>query len=221
MNIAYLIDFDGTVTTADTLQYLLDNYGMKNWRELDIQVENGEITEREAFTTQMNSLQINLEEAVSILLKKMQIRSGFHSFLEYCHKSKFPILIVSAGFKELIEPILLHNNIVLEIRSNHINSISDNGWKFATSVPFLSDCNHSVCKCHPFEEYKQNGYHVVFIGDGITDFCVAMKCSVVYAVQHSSLAKMLLKKKKPFFEFQSFEEIIQIEQTRIKKQQNS
>lgn len=209
MKKAYLIDFDGTITIQDTLQYLLDKYGMKNWREIDHKVEKGLLSEREALTLEMQSLKIKLSDVLEELLEVIQIRDGFQNFYEYCKKNNHFIGVVSAGFQQIIAPILQKHGFTLSIYANHLIMDDRNyGWQYTNTIPFLPHCQHSICKCFPMYELLEKKYQVIFIGDGLTDFCIAKQCEYVYALKGSVLEVMLREISKKYLSFSTFNDIL-------------
>ncbi|MCX7835043.1 MAG: MtnX-like HAD-IB family phosphatase [bacterium] len=209
MKKVYLIDFDGTITVQDTLQWLLDRYGMKNWREIEQEVEKGLLKEKDVYTIEMKSLKIPISEAISEILKEVQLRNGFFEFYEYCQRFNYQIVVVSAGFRQIIIPFLNQYNFQVKLFANElIENDSDEGWSFYNSITPLPDCEHSLCKCVPFLEYYEKGYYVTFIGDGITDYCIAKRCEQVYALKGSNLEKMLEKYSKKYFSFNTFLDVL-------------
>lgn len=207
-NFGLLLDFDGTVTTIDTLQYLLDHYGMRNWRELDRQVVNGSMKELDAMRMQMESLSILPADILPEIIKKIPLRSGFPEFVTLANQHQIPLRIVSAGFCEIINPYLLAHSIHCEVVANHITEISElTGWQIGASVQPLPECKHSHCKCRSEEWLRGMQRKVYFVGDGITDYCVAKRADTIFAVQGSTLEWLCNRDGLSCTPFQSFEQL--------------
>lgn len=206
---AYLIDFDGTITTIDTLQYLLDQYGMPDWRSLDQQVEAGILREVDVMKIEMLSLRVTLEDAIAECIRVIPLRDGVREFLSESRAAGHRSQIVSAGYRELIEAYLANWAIDCEVVANSLPGYDiSGGWLLKRPFDNLTDCRQSLCKCVPLHQERTRGREIVYIGDGITDFCAAANSDRVYAVTGSALERRLLADGKPYTSFNSFSEIL-------------
>ncbi len=175
-------DFDGTITEEDTLVLLLDRFGRplpdgRGWRVIE---DDPHMPEREKLQAEMDLLQVEWSEALAFLRDKVRIRAGFDRFVRSLAKSGAPMRILSGGFVEIIEALL-----PAECRKRvriHANSIQVEGkrWRvIPAGTPRIRGlCNH--CKSHHLEEDRERV--AVYIGDGSTDFCPALRAQRVYAI---------------------------------------
>ncbi len=208
MHFGILLDFDGTITTIDTLQYLLDRYGMADWRKLDDQIEFGEYRESDALKIQMSSLRISPQQAIDELIAVIAIRDGFKEFFSYAKQHSIPIRIVSGGFGEIIHPFLQFHGIDCEVVANRIAGFNaEGGWLVSNDVEPLPDCRYSLCKCKSADWLHESGSKVLYIGDGITDFCVAGRSDIVYALKNGALERKCIREHLPYFSYTNFFEI--------------
>ncbi len=204
-----LIDFDRTITVEDTLVYLLDRYGMKDWKKLDDAIECDKITGEEALRIQMKSLRITPENAISELLEHIPIREGFREFLAASRVRNLPVRIVSGGFVEIIAPYLKQHEIECEVYANHISGLDEaGGWEIECVHESLPGCKSLHCKCLSDEWLKKLGREAIFIGDGITDYCVSERVNIIFALAGDALARKLQREQKHFFSFTTFFDVI-------------
>src|SRR5207244_9338434 len=104
------------------------------------------------------------------LLGHARLRAGFHELAE-AHDP----LILSSGFRELIDPVLAREGVELEVRSNRIDARPD-GWR----IRWRDDAACAVCG----DLCKRSGLpagDVVFVGDGYSDRCAAGAAVRVFA----------------------------------------
>ena len=69
-----------------------------------------------------------LEEIVAWELENVRIRPGFKELVELARDRGWRFVIVSSGFHELIEPILEHEGVEVELHANRVDPRPD-GWR--------------------------------------------------------------------------------------------
>ena len=133
-------------------------------------LERGEITLNEEIRQQFAVVTEPIEQVVPWLLERVRVRRGFHE-LAALHRP----VIVSVGFRELIEPILAREKLDLELRSNRVEWTPE-GWRprFRSEQP-CAECGEP-CKRSAL---PANG--VVYVGDGFSDRCAALAADRVFA----------------------------------------
>ncbi len=206
MKLAIFCDFDGTITKNDTLQFLLDHYVGDDWNEVEDKVEAGLLPEKEALQLEIDFLDVDEKSAFEALDKNIKIDETFKDFANWCKELDFELIVLSGGFRKIIEFIFQKNYIdSVPIYSNDFFVDSENKWKVipANSPKINGFCNH--CKTYHLEEIRAKFDKIVYIGDGTTDRCPAQKSDWVFAKK--GLAKFLGEKNFPFFEFEDFAEI--------------
>ena len=178
---AFLTDFDGTITTQDTLVFLLERYGEPSWCDIETQMTSGRLTEREGLAREFALLNVSWEEAIGQILREIEIAPGFAEFYSWIQSAGAPFLVISGGIDEICYALLeKHGLNHLKIRANTIK-VEDNRWILQPSNrPRIRGlCNH--CKSSSVIEVMNRGYHVVFIGDGTTDRCPSTYADTVFA----------------------------------------
>lgn len=208
--IALLVDFDGTITTTDTNDKLVDNH-MNNKikelldRELDMNYMN-------FMDSILKEVKITEEKYLEFILNEIGISKGFKEFYENSKKLKIPMVVVSGGFHNAIIPFLSKHGIRdAVVYANSLNFNGDN-----ISITFNDgrnlDCCYQGpcgnCKVQHYEKLKEKGYKVIFIGDGVSDKAVAGKADIVFA--KDNLGKYCIDNDIDFISWKDFQDINKI-----------
>ena len=81
------------------------------------------LTLDEVIAAEMATVQAPLEQVVAWLAEHVRVRPGFRELVD-----AYDPLIVSAGFHELIEPILEREGIAARVAANHV-AADPRGWR--------------------------------------------------------------------------------------------
>jgi 2-hydroxy-3-keto-5-methylthiopentenyl-1-phosphate phosphatase len=133
-------------------------------------LERGEITLNEEIRQQFAVVTEPIDSVVSWLLERVRLRRGFHELAA----TQRP-LVVTVGFRELIEPILAREGIELELRSNSVEW-TPQGWQ----PRFRSEEPCEVCG-EPCKRSALPPTGIVYVGDGFSDRCAALAADRVFA----------------------------------------
>jgi HAD superfamily phosphoserine phosphatase-like hydrolase len=167
-----VLDWDGTVTERDTLVAVILRFGDRTvFEQVEREMENG-MSQHDVIAREVETLDASLEEMTDYLLDTVPVRPGFHELAE-----RFRPTIVSAGFHELIEPLLAREGVTLDIRANRLEQ-TPIGWR----ARFTDTRECQVCgeACKRFA-VLEGGTPVTFVGDGISDRCAALAADRVFA----------------------------------------
>jgi 2-hydroxy-3-keto-5-methylthiopentenyl-1-phosphate phosphatase len=165
-----VLDWDGTATERDTLHMLIAHFGDAAVFEA-LEGEIGRMTLAEVITAEMATVRAPFEEVVAWLVERVRLRPGFHELVE-----EHDPLIVSAGFHELIEPILEREGVRARLVANHVEA-DPAGWR-STFVdgPLCAVCDER-CKRAATEGLGAFAY----AGDGVSDRCVSLQAELRFA----------------------------------------
>src|SRR5919204_348008 len=94
-----VLDWDGTVTERDTLDMVLTEFGDPHVYARAEDELGRSLTLNDVIAEEFTSVTAPLDEVVEWLLEHARIRPGFRELVE-----RYPPLVVSSGFHELIEP---------------------------------------------------------------------------------------------------------------------
>lgn len=175
-------DFDGTITKVDTLNQFLKLYADKKWLEIEEKWENGEIGSRECMSEQMKLFSDMTEEKIDKFLSAVELDTYFPEFLKLIQQYNIDFYIVSDGFDLFINKILEKNGIQ-DIKV-FANRLIFNKGSFISKYPYTDDqCSikAGMCKCNIVKKYRNVTKSLIYIGDGLSDFCVSKKSDLLFA----------------------------------------
>ena len=204
----FIIDFDGTLATQDTVDALLEKFAPATWEAVESEWLAGRISAVECMQQQVRMIRadrITLEN----FFRDIQLDPYFDAFQQ--HISQFATLaVVSDGLDHAIKVALQHNGLAhLPIYANHLHFLADG---VDISFPHLNpSCNagNGVCKCAVAKNYAvSSGRPVVLVGDGKSDACLAHQADVVFA--KGSLISYCRQHAIPHYEFQTFADVMSI-----------
>jgi 2-hydroxy-3-keto-5-methylthiopentenyl-1-phosphate phosphatase len=165
------LDWDGTVTEVDSLHMVLREFGDRGVFRRHEGVLGAKLTLHEVLAAEFRTVTAPLGEVVAWLLEHVRLRAGFPEFAA----RRRPV-IVSAGFHELIEPVLARVGLTdLELRANRLDPRRD-GWRTLFRDRAVCDVCGEPCKRRAVA-----GHPFLYVGDGYSDRCVALAADRVFA----------------------------------------
>jgi 2-hydroxy-3-keto-5-methylthiopentenyl-1-phosphate phosphatase len=190
-----VVDWDGTVTEVDGLHLVLLEFGDEGVYEEHEARLGRELTLHEVIAGEFRTVRAPLPEVAAWLLEHARLRPGFREFaLE--HRP----LVVSSGFHELIEPLLVREGLELELVANRLDPSPD-GWR----AVFRNDDPCPICG-EPCKRSDVAGAgEFIYVGDGFSDRCVARAAAHVFA--RDGLAEYLFGQGLPFEHFEDFRDV--------------
>ncbi len=182
--IAFVSDFDGTITDDDFFNYVVDSYlddkSLEPWREYMA----GEKTHFNALREIFLNVKVD-EKELKQLISKIKIDEHTKKVWDLCNQKSIPMYICSAGndyyIKELIGNDLLNHHIELITNSsNYDEKTGLDMFPLPKSSPFYDE-NIGISKSKIIQKLKDEGYFVIFAGDGPPDVAPAILSDVVFA----------------------------------------
>jgi 2-hydroxy-3-keto-5-methylthiopentenyl-1-phosphate phosphatase len=164
-----IVDWDGTVTVRDSLVQVIHEFGDPALlRELEPRV-GVDLTLHEEIALEFLALTAPLAEVVTWVVEHVEVRDGLQELAE------LEPLVISAGFHELIEPVLEREGVRLEVLANRVDVMPD-GWR----VRFRDEAACATCG-EPCKRGSLAGEPYVYVGDGYSDRCAALAADRVFA----------------------------------------
>lgn len=205
--VAFISDFDGTISKKDFFYMVIDTLlkdkkdALAPWKDYLA----GKIKHIDALTgifSQIHLTQNELDKFISTI----EVDSYFYDTAKYCKDKNIPFYICSAGtnyyIKKRIPDTLRKYNIEL-ISNNAIYSQKD-GMKLVAppeTSPYYN-ANTGISKQAIVQKLKEEGFFTIYAGDGKPDFKSAQIADVVFA---KDMLLELCKKEKiktePFNDF--------------------
>ena len=168
---ALVLDWDGTVTERDGLHMAIERFGDLGVFDALEDELGSTLTLNEVIAAEMATIRAPLEEVRAWLVEHVRVRAGFRELV-----AEHDPLIVSSGFRELIEPILEREGVHARVVANRVTADAD-GWRatFAES-PLCVVCGER-CKRNAVGSLGPFAY----AGDGYSDRCVALAAELRFA----------------------------------------
>lgn len=203
-----LSDFDGTITTEDTLVKILDAFAGQLWRAIGKRIENNEFGTGIGLKQEFglcDPKKATKEQIVRLLNEEIEIDPHFKTFLEFSKKEGYEFIIVSGGFSLCIDTILKKYNI--GNLPYYSNKLLFEKHKLDIDYPYPSEgCKEcGNCKTMHLRRYRSIGYNIVYIGDSTTDRCPVKYADLVFA--KGSLSEYCLKEKIAHVPYETFADI--------------
>ncbi len=198
-------DFDGTITLRDLGNEVIKEFGDF---ALHKQLLNGTVTIREYWKMAFGSCTALTKERIHAFAQEQLVDAHFKRFAEFLHSHRVPLYVVSDGFREYVQPILLQQNIDAPTYCNYLSFETNSS---APSPRFPGACENCTCtfaascKRNVVLKHTADDDVVVYIGDGRSDFCGAEHADIVFAKKQ--LAAYCNKHRIPHYPFKSFFDI--------------
>ena len=158
---------------------------------------------REVITREFEPVREPLAEVVRWELEHVNIRPGFSEFVDAARERGDRVVIVSSGFHELIEPILEHEGVDVELHANRVDPHPE-GWRVLWQYDETCDSCGESCKRSVVEKFAGDD-EIVYVGDGYSDRCAAEASDLVFATK--GLARYLEERGVAFESFDDFHQI--------------
>jgi 2-hydroxy-3-keto-5-methylthiopentenyl-1-phosphate phosphatase len=190
-----VVDWDGTVTEVDGLHLVLLEFGDIGIYEEAERRLGVDLTLHEVIAREFETVLTPLDEVVAWVRENVRVRPGFAELAQ-----KWRPLILSSGFRELIEPVLEREGVDVEVLANRLDPRPE-GWRSIFRSRAVCDVCGQQCKradvagLGPF----------VYVGDGFSDRCVAELATRVFA--RDGLATYLAQRGVPFEPFEDFYDV--------------
>lgn len=181
--VRFFIDFDGTITTVDVVDALLQRFADKSWTAVEKDWTEGRIGSRECLERQIRLVRATRKEIDELVLG-IGVDAYFVPFLESAKKNGTPVSVVSDGFELLIDKVLkksVPSSLLkgVQVFSNRLE------WdeKGPKAVFSPERCEHGCANCKPrvLRKTAAEGQRVVFVGDGLSDRFAAEEADLTFA----------------------------------------
>ena len=176
-----VVDFDGTITEQDLLDEIARTFGDPEvYREVDEGLDEQRLSLHDVLRREFEPVRAPLEEVVAWTLAETRVRRGLDELVALARERGWRFVVVSSGFRELIEPVLAREGLRnVELVSNSVDP-DPSGWR----IRFRDDASCGTCG----EPCKRAtvlalaaGSEVVYVGDGYSDRCAAELADRVFA----------------------------------------
>ncbi|KAK7038398.1 HAD-like domain-containing protein [Favolaschia claudopus] len=187
-----LSDWDGTITTQDSNDYMTDNlgYGKDKRRAGNLSVLEGRTTFRDSFREMLESIVANgwsFDACKAELLKNIKLDAGFQDFNAWCRASDIPVVIVSSGMAPNIHAML--SNVLggdmastIDIIANDVDIHPDGKWSIKFRHPSSGFGHDKSLAILPYKDLESPPL-LFFFGDGVSDMSAARHADILFVKQ--------------------------------------
>ena len=194
--ISVFCDFDGTITSYDSIVFLTERFGGGPGYRSDAlsRIKSGEWSVYDAIEHELASVTISWEEAVQVLRASIKVDSFFEDFVSWCHERSLRIQVVSSGMRPVVELMIGH--LGLEIYAHPV-TISTQGWHYQPDATVMKDV--------VLKEARQHAERLIYVGDGTSDVCAIPYVDDLFAKRY--LADYCEANGVPYIPFDNFDDV--------------
>lgn len=177
-----ICDFDGTVSSVDIGNRVLNRFTGNKWQDIDRGYITAEIGSKEAYAKGAPLFAGSREEVLAFCLETERIDPCFADFYCFCRNEGIDLIIASDGFDFYIEAVLRKHGLSdIAFFSNHAE-FQDNG-SLTFYFPQMNDeCGKcGTCKKTVLQRYRPAYGRIIYVGDGHSDVCPSQKADLVFA----------------------------------------
>jgi len=106
----FFSDFDGTITTRDSNDFLTDNlgYGEKLRKQGNQDVLHDKMSFRDSFQDMMDSVKTPYDKCIQTLVENIELDPHFKEFHDWSRQNNIPVVVLSSGMVPIIRGLLVH-----------------------------------------------------------------------------------------------------------------
>jgi len=202
--LAVLSDFDGTITTVDVAEMILERFAPGKWQPIEALHRARTIGTRETMARQFALVRGDREAFLELVRSEARMDPAFPAFLRFCRSRKIPFEIASEGLDFYVDALMERWGLDAPVRTNR--TVFDGGRvriEYPFAEPGCTLCG--TCKLRRLFELRVAGHRVVYVGDGDSDLCPAVEADVVFAKRR--LAELCGSEGIPHHPFETFADI--------------
>ena len=181
------LDYDGTATTRECNDVVLQKLVGDAWRPFEDEVRAGRMGHAECFDRQIRLVEAPRAELLGAMSAAAEPAPGLAAFLAAVHDGGGRAVVVSAGFREVIEEFWRRHGLPqVELAASELDGSGPAGGPPYRVVysPRLDDCPRcgpGSCKAAVVRELRRHSDLVWVFGDGASDLCPAREADLVFA----------------------------------------
>lgn len=198
---AVFLDYDGTLTTADTGVHLLERLGRDGWREVSADYAAGEIGSRVCLLDEWDLLPHD-ELTLRRVAAEVPLDPDARRLITDLQSAGAGVMIVSDGFGFSIADHL--GDLDVAVLTNAVDW-SSGTLEFPNEDRCCACSSCGTCKQAPIKDAKRRGLTTVLVGDGTSDRKAAALADIVYA--KDGLARWCAQFDVPFIPFTGLGEV--------------
>ncbi len=198
-----VLDFDGTLADGDCLDLIVRTWAPEAWEHAETQLLSGQMTLNEVIAYEFERVHATRDELLAFLRERVALRAGLPELIDFCRERFVEPVVLSSGFRELIEPLLRDHGVALPVLANSAR-FSSAGATVTFSERGLCQSCEEPCKRTEVVRLAA-GRLVGYVGDGWSDRCGVEVADVIFA--RDSLARHLEERDRPYVPFEDLHDV--------------
>lgn len=183
---AVLTDFDDTAAVQNVAELLLERFGDPTWRQVRQRFRDGELNLKEYQEITFRNIGADRPAMQHYVKETARLRPYFADLRAFCQRSGIPLAVVSQGLDFYIAALLERDGFG-DVPVYAVDTRFDAGcisYYYRYARPGQESGGNS--KGRIVEGFQQQGYYVIYAGDGLSDLEAARCADLVFA--HRTLA---------------------------------
>lgn len=194
---AVFCDFDGTITSKETLSGMVSHLIPDRWKEVLPEMLARRMTLREGVKTLVESIPTARYGEVIDFVMAVPMRPGLEELLNFLDSRGVPLIVISGGLRGMVESRL--GELAKRVRDIYAVDTDLSGEYIRVSSTHEGE-TELMDKPRIIRQYKTD--QVIAIGDGFTDINMAQVSDLVFA--RDALAQILQQTGKEFVPWNDF-----------------
>jgi len=203
---AVLTDFDDTAAFQNVAELLLNQFADPSWHDVRKSFRAGKLTFKEYQEITFRTVQADRATMQDYVKQHAKLRPYFGDLWRHCRNNNIPMAVVSIGLDFYIEALLQSEGYTDIPIYSVSTSFSVQGLIYEYRHTRPEEAHLGISKGSVVDRFRNQGHHVVFIGDGRSDLTAASKADTVFA--HSVLAEECDRQQIPFLPFNDFGDVL-------------
>jgi HAD superfamily phosphoserine phosphatase-like hydrolase len=181
------LDYDGTITSHECNEIVLQRLVGDAWRPFEDEVKAGRMGHAECFDSQIRLIRAPRAQFLDALVEAATPAPGLAEFLHALAAGGGHSVVASAGFREAIEAFWAREGLpAVELYASELVSDGPDhtGPYHIGFNPALGDCprcGEASCKGGLLRAIRRPGDVVLVFGDGDSDLCPAREAHLTFA----------------------------------------
>lgn len=171
------LDFDGTITLADSGVHLLERLAPPEWRAVDAEYARGETGSRVCLLDEWDLLP-HEEVRLRATAREVPVDPGAAPLIAALRAAGAEVMIVSDGFGFYATEVA--DALGVPVLTNAVDW-SSGRLEFPHEDRCCACSSCGVCKQAPIKDARHAGRTTVLVGDGVSDVKAALLADVVFA----------------------------------------
>ena len=199
---AFLTDFDDTAAVQNVAELLLHRFGAENWTEVRQQFREGDLTLKEYQEITFREIRGDRASMQHYVREHATLRPWFPELYQFCNTRGIPLAVVSQGLDFYISALLERYGFGDVPIYAVDTSFQDGVISYHYNHPYPGMESQGNSKAFVVEQFQQDGYYVVYAGDGFSDLEASRQADLVFA--HRTLARYCDEEGIPYTPFEDY-----------------